>query len=66
MTSKYLKRNSKILKAKGNIPYWVIADQMGVHENTVRNWMKREMGPEKEALILAAIEVARNDLVKVS
>lgn len=55
MVSKYLESNSEIVAAKGDIPYWVIAKQLGVHENTVRNWMKREMDPKKKKAVLSVI-----------
>ena len=56
MLIKCHENNNDILIAKGSIPYWVIASQIDVHENTVRNWMKREMLPVKKAMILRAIE----------
>lgn len=48
--------NKEVLKAKGNIPYWRIANKLGVHENTVRNWMKSEMEPGQKGLVLATIK----------
>lgn len=62
MKYKYPQRNLKVLQAKGDIPYWVIAFKLSVHENTIRNWMKREMNPETEAKLLDAIETIKLEL----
>lgn len=55
------RKNDDIRKAKGNIPFWVIADQLGVHENTMYNWMKKEMSSDKKQQILKAIEQVKKE-----
>jgi hypothetical protein len=64
VVSKFFQKNTQILEAKGDIPYWIIASQVNVHENTVRNWMKREMTPEIKAKVLHAIEEIKQELAK--
>lgn len=64
MVSKVFRKNSWFLEAKGDIPYWVIANQLSVHENTVRNWVKREMTPEIKEKVLAAIAEIKQELAK--
>lgn len=48
--------NEDVYQAKGDIPLWVIANYFRVHENTLRNWMKKELSKEKKQEILAVIE----------
>lgn len=62
MTSKIIGMNADVLKAKGDIPYWVIAAYLDVHENTVRNWFKREMIPVKKNMVLKAIEEIKAEM----
>lgn len=65
MTSNFFRKfNPSVLEAKGGIPYYVIANKLSVHENTVRNWMKREMAPEKKVKVLKAIEEIKQELVQ--
>lgn len=42
------KRNLEIRKVKGIIPFWVIAERLDIHENTLHNWMKTEMSRERK------------------
>ena len=65
MTFNIFQKNQQIVDAKGSIPFWVIADRLGVHENTVRNWMKREMKPEQQSRVLAAIDDIKKELKQV-
>lgn len=58
--------NQDILEAKGEIPYWVIALKLGVHENTVRNWMRREMSEKQKQKVLDVIKEIEKSLTKVS
>lgn len=53
--------NLDIVRAKGFIPYWEIGKKLGVHENTLRNWMRRELDPKKKAKILNAIEQIKQE-----
>lgn len=56
------KRNLDIRSAKGQIPMWVIAERLNISENTFRNWMRKEMDPDKKALIFSAIVEIKADL----
>lgn len=56
--------NKDVVEAKGNIPYWVIGQRLGVHENTVRHWMRNEMVPKKKAEVLKAIEEIKQELLQ--
>lgn len=63
MTSIFFRKsNPCVLEAKGNIPYYAIANHLGVHENTVRNWMKKEMTPEIKEKVLNAISEIKQEL----
>lgn len=42
-------RNEDIRELKGNIPFWIIAERLGVSENTVLNWMKKELTENKKS-----------------
>lgn len=48
-------RNKDIRKMKGAIPYYVIAEELGISETTLYNWLKKELTPEKRDLITNAI-----------
>ncbi|WP_066057294.1 hypothetical protein [Robertmurraya korlensis] len=58
------KRNHIIREAKGDIPYWVIAEKLGVHENTIMNWMKKEMLDNRREKILSAIKEIKEEVRK--
>ncbi|MDO6848750.1 hypothetical protein Q4S57_12385 [Priestia megaterium] len=58
------KRNQDIRKAKGNIPTWVIAERLGVHENTLHNWMKKEMCKKRKERIMSAIGAIKKELAE--
>ena len=60
----FKKRNENIEKAKGSIPYWVIAEKLGVHENTIQNWMKKEMDEERHGKVMFAIDEIKNQIKK--
>jgi len=47
--------NLDVVTAKGWLPYWRIALELGIHENTLRNWMKTQMTPERNRKVLEAI-----------
>jgi hypothetical protein len=53
--------NLDIVNAKGFIPYWEISSKLNIHENTLRNWMKNEMDPEKKTKVLHAIEQIKHE-----
>gem|GEM_PF-2091543 len=58
------KRNMEIRKAKGDIPLWVIAEKLNVHENTLYNWMKKEMDEQRKAKVLNAIKEIKDGISK--
>ncbi|WP_338449315.1 hypothetical protein R4Z09_24525 [Niallia oryzisoli] len=58
------KRNLEIREVKGKIPFWVIAERLGVHENTLRNWMKSEMLEERKREVMGAIAQIKEEMKK--
>lgn len=46
------------------IPLWVIAERLGIHFNTLRNWLKTELDDERKQLIISAIETIQHELQK--
>lgn len=38
-----------------HIPFWQLAEQMGVHENTVVRWLRTPLSPETAARVRIAI-----------
>ncbi|OJH15995.1 hypothetical protein BLX88_25890 [Bacillus obstructivus] len=61
------KENHEVIKAKGNISFWLISAQIGIHENTLRNWMKSEMSPKRKKIVLHAInKIKKNELQEVN
>lgn len=55
-------RNQDIRRSKGSIPFWIIAERLGVHENTLLNWMKRELPEEKKREILQVISELKHEM----
>lgn len=53
--------NEDIYQAKGNIPLWVIANYFGVHENTLRNWLKGKIPVERKQEIFKAIAMLKSE-----
>lgn len=58
------KRNQDIREAKDNIPIWVIAERLGIHENTLHNWMKKEMCKRRKERVISAIVGIKKELAK--
>lgn len=58
------KRNLDIREAKGDIPLWAIAERLGVHENTIYNWMKKEMGEQRKEKVMAVITEIEEEIKK--
>ena len=56
------KRNNEIREAKGMIPNWVIAERLGVHENTYYHWMRKELTDTEKQKILAAIDEIKKEI----
>ncbi|MCM3670282.1 hypothetical protein M3181_14965 [Mesobacillus maritimus] len=58
----FRKRNQNVVEAKGRIPYWIIAERLGVHENTIQNWMKQEMSRDREEQVLSVIAKIKEEI----
>lgn len=57
---RFMGPNEDILLAKGDLPYWVIAQHYNVHEQTVRNWIRsNKLSEEKKADLLKTIEMLK-------
>ena len=52
MSTTEIKRTMQQLR----IPYWRLADELGVSENTVGRWLRHQLGHEKEIKIMAALD----------
>ena len=48
------------LKAS-KIPYWKIADKLGVHENTIIRKMRKELSAEDRSSFYKAIEAIKKE-----
>lgn len=47
------------------IPLWVVANRLGVHENTFRNWLnKKDMDGKRKEAVVSAIQEVRDELEK--
>jgi hypothetical protein len=57
------KANQDILKIKGFIPNWLIAEKLNIHEITFIRWMRKEMIEEKKLKVLAAIDEVKKEMV---
>lgn len=57
----YLKRNQDIRKAKGTIPNWLIAEKLGIHENSIYRMLRQELTNDKKKEILAIIQVIKSE-----
>lgn len=51
-----------VLEVKGDVPYWIIANELGIHENTFRNWMRKEMTVDRKEKVIAAIERVKKEM----
>lgn len=45
-------------KTAANVPYWRIADELGISENTMLRRMRHQLPADQEAEVLEAIEKA--------
>ncbi|KHE71932.1 hypothetical protein [Halobacillus sp. BBL2006] len=52
----YFKRNLEIRKAKGSIPNWLVAEKLGIHENSLYRLLRQELPNEKKEEILDVIK----------
>lgn len=55
-------RNLEVRAAKGNIPKWVIAERLSIHENTLHLWMRKELPEAKKLKILRIIEEIKSEM----
>lgn len=51
----YSKRNIEVRKAKGKIPNWIIAEKLGIHENSLYRLLRQELSKDKKEEILSII-----------
>ena len=49
------------LERSPRIPYWRLAMQMGVHENTLTKWMRMPNDEQTAAIMKAAKEIRETD-----
>lgn len=56
--------NLRIRKAArtADVPFWKIADALGISEPTMTRWMRKPLDTEKEKLILDAIRELEQDV----
>ncbi len=48
-------RNEDIRRAKGSIPNWIVAEKLGIHENSYYRLLRKELPPGKKKEILEII-----------
>ncbi|MDP4085801.1 MAG: helix-turn-helix domain-containing protein [Bacillota bacterium] len=65
MVNKVFQKNAWFFEIKEGIPYYAIANKLGVHKNTLRNWIEREMAPEMKTKVLHAISEIKEELANV-
>lgn len=58
----FFPENASILEEKGDIPYWMLSIKIGVHTNTIRNWMKSKMTSKQKDVILNAIKEIKQEM----
>jgi hypothetical protein len=62
MVSPIYQRNVEIRIARGKIPLWVVSERLGVHENTLRLWLRKELPEAKKSEILNVISELQKEL----
>lgn len=63
MSSKFVQeRNKEIREAKGDIPWWVIGEKLGIHQNTVMQRMRKELNASQTAEFLDAINQIKSEM----
>ncbi|GAB6259312.1 hypothetical protein [Peribacillus sp. N1] len=58
---KFITRNEEIKRAKGSVPNWVIAEKLGIHENSFYRLLRQELSKEKKEEILKIIKELKQD-----
>ncbi|EJR16205.1 hypothetical protein V7024_10760 [Bacillus sp. JJ864] len=56
-------RNQDIKSMKGKIPNWVIAEKLGVHENTIIRWLRSDLSIERKQRIITVIKEIKKEKV---
>ncbi|MDR7239649.1 hypothetical protein [Neobacillus drentensis] len=59
---KYHTRNEEIRRAKGSVPNWLIAEKLGIHENSLYRILRQELPMEKKEEILKIIKEIKREL----
>lgn len=54
----------EIRKNRGRVPNWMIAEKLGIHENTFYRWMRTEMSGEQKKKVMAAIVEIKKEMEK--
>lgn len=62
LNSSLFSRNQEIRIYKGKLPFWIIAERLGVSENTLLNWMRKELPEDKKAEILRVIDQIKGEV----
>lgn len=57
----YFQRNEDIKRAKGSVPNWLIAEKLGIHENSFYRLLRQELSKEKKEEILRIIDKLKQD-----
>lgn len=55
------KANREIREAKGDIPFWMIAFHLNIHETTLVRWLRVELSDEEKQNILTAIKKIKQE-----
>ncbi|MCQ6530740.1 hypothetical protein [Bacillus mycoides] len=58
----FRKLNKSVHEYKGDLPLWVISERLGIHENTLRGWLRQKLSKEREESILIAISKIRKEI----
>lgn len=57
----YFQRNEDLKRAKGTVPNWLIAEKLGIHENSFYRLLRQELPKEKKEEILRIIAELKQD-----
>lgn len=49
-----------------NVKQWEVADAIGISEMTMVKWLRKELDPDKKALVRDGIEVVREKHMKTN
>ncbi|MDA2597304.1 hypothetical protein ACTFOZ_17120 [Bacillus cereus group sp. MYBK71-2] len=56
-------RNQDIKGMKGKIPNWMIAEKLGVHENTVIRWLRSDLSIERKQKFITVIKEIKREKI---